>query len=41
MLVDSCDDEALDFGKEEKKNKWAQGKGIMNRAILFSMIEIL
>jgi hypothetical protein len=38
--VNTCDDQALDFGKEEReKTKWAQGKGDINRAILFLVIK--
>ena len=34
--MNTCDDQAPDFGKEEReKTKWAQGKGIFDRAILF------
>ena len=37
VVVWTCDDDqASRLGKEEReKTKWAQGKGIMNRAILF------
>ena len=42
VMVWTCvDDQAPDFEKKKRKTKWAQGKGDINRAILFSVIKIL
>jgi hypothetical protein len=40
MEVAKDEDQVLQFGKEEReKQKWAQGKGILDRAIFVSPIK--
>ena len=42
VVVWTCDDDrASGLGKEERETKWAQSKGDIHRAILFSVIETL